>query len=131
MPKPANDNEFLKRVRKRARNRFIVMAVLLAFAVGGVVWRGITLLQRMSQPTVEEVRVFVAADLSAGWDGRTYGKDEVDRLLAEIAAKYPGAYVLVCAPDVRNPTGAMIALWSVKHGLKGGLVRQTDARCKP
>ena len=128
----ADDNaDFLKRNRRRARNRFVLMVVLLAFTVGGVAWRTVVLVQRMSQPTVEEVRVFVAADLSASWDGRTYGKDEIDRLLGDIAAKNPGAYVLVCAPDVRNPTGAMLTLKSLQHGLKGGLVRLTDARCKP
>jgi hypothetical protein len=77
------------------------------------------------------VRVLAAADLSASWGGRSYGKDEIDRLLGEIAARYPGAYVLVCAPDVHNPTGAMLTPWSPKYGRKGAQVRLTDARCKP
>jgi hypothetical protein len=127
----AADDSFLKRNRARARNRFVLMAVLLAFALGSVAWKAVGLVRRMSRPDVEEVRVFAYEDLTASWDGRGYGKDEIDRLLADVAARHPGAYVLVCAPSVRNPTGAMLTLRTLQHGLKGGLVRDGDARCRP
>lgn len=124
-------SDFLERNRARARKRFVFLVVLLVFTAGSLAWRTFGVVKRMSEPAPpEEVRVFVAADLTAFFEGRVYGKDEVKRLLGDVAAGHPGASLLVCAPDVRNPTGAMLALWSLQYGLKGGLVRDTDGRCK-
>ncbi|MGC4119219.1 MAG: hypothetical protein QM765_32570 [Myxococcales bacterium] len=125
-----DSSDFLKRNRRRARNRYLLMVVLLASAVGGVAWRAVGLFQRMSQREGDEVRLVVGPDSTASWEGQTYGKDDYDRLLADVAARHPKAHVLVCAPDARSPLGAMVTVKAQLYGLEAGLVRLTDARCK-
>lgn len=125
------NSDFLKRGRARARKRFLLFVVLLAFSLGGVGYRAVGVIRQMSRAAVEPepVRVLVSPDLTASFDGRVYPKDGIDRLLDDVAAGHPGAYVLVCSPELRNATGAMLALRTLNHGLKGGLLLDSDPRC--
>lgn len=125
--------ERLRDRRKHARVRLLLSGLALVFALGVLGWRAIRLEDRLSRPSVVEVRVWVDPTGQAIFDGRTYDRDGVDRLLEDIVSAHPGVpvHATVCAPDVSDLTAATISFRSVGTGVTAGVVTQDHALCHP
>jgi hypothetical protein len=124
------DLESLKQRAARARTRLAFPVAVLAVTLGGLGWRVMRLAPHLSRDAPEVVFAQVAPDGTVSVLGRSWARAQAEESLAAVGAQHPGAELLLCADDVRNPVAARLSLRSMSYGLRGGVLPQESRQCR-